>query len=366
MNQKKSLSENELHNLNAKLSYEKLLVSYQNLVKKQNLYFRYSLYILLNISEDLKLEYKIVKKGIISILVKLLERNSEELLFISVIYLKKLSIFIENKIQMKESSLMKNLTQILYLDNEILVYNTLKLIYNLIIDKDIRVYFIRSGNIAKLVSFFSKGNYGSVIVSIFYLICCESKHILLFKSYPQLIDLLLEKILQDVEYKVVLYNLIINLSTNYNLAQLIVEYSDYSEIIKMAFLEKNIYLLRLCRNISCHGDNSFKLSLVPYQNNLLDLMLNQTENNVFLIECSAVLANLCSVQLDWLTLYKQYSLLAFYLKVFTSNHTKKKSNLLSLRSTLIMIASTSYQSDITLLLIENNFVNHVLNLINRK
>src|SRR5699024_746650 len=140
-------------------------------------------------------------------LIKLLERNSQELLLIIVIYLKKLSVFVENKTQMKELAIHKSLNSLLYLDNEVLIYKTLKLIYNLMIDQEIRVYFIRSGIFSKLVSFFLKGTFMSVIVSIFYLISCEHKYISIFKGHPQLVEMLLEKMLQDVAFKSVLYSL---------------------------------------------------------------------------------------------------------------------------------------------------------------
>ena len=54
-------------------------------------------YLLLNISEDAKVELKMVNKQIVSMLVSLLDRDNVELLILVVSFLKKLSIFIENK-----------------------------------------------------------------------------------------------------------------------------------------------------------------------------------------------------------------------------------------------------------------------------
>jgi len=56
-----------------------------------------SYYLLLNLSEDLKVELKMRNKGIAQLLVKTLDRDNVELLILVISFLKKLSIFVENK-----------------------------------------------------------------------------------------------------------------------------------------------------------------------------------------------------------------------------------------------------------------------------
>jgi hypothetical protein len=57
-------------------------------------------YLLLNLAEDIKVEMKMVNKQIVVLLIKTLERTNPELLILVVSFLKKLSIFIENKSSM--------------------------------------------------------------------------------------------------------------------------------------------------------------------------------------------------------------------------------------------------------------------------
>lgn len=59
--------------------------------------FEVSLYLLLNLAEDTRTELKMRNKNIVGLLVKVLERDDEELLVLVVSFLKKLSIFLENK-----------------------------------------------------------------------------------------------------------------------------------------------------------------------------------------------------------------------------------------------------------------------------
>lgn len=69
-------------------------------MSKQNEIFLVSFYLLLNLAEDIKVEMKMVNKGIVSLLVQALNSDNPELLILVVTFLKKLSIFIENKEKM--------------------------------------------------------------------------------------------------------------------------------------------------------------------------------------------------------------------------------------------------------------------------
>ncbi len=51
----------------------------------------------MNLAEDTRTELKMRNKNIVGLLVKVLERDDEELLVLVVSFLKKLSIFLENK-----------------------------------------------------------------------------------------------------------------------------------------------------------------------------------------------------------------------------------------------------------------------------
>lgn len=57
---------------------------------------------LLNLAEDLQIERKMRNRQIIGLLLSMLDRNNPDLLFIVLNFLKKLSIFGDNKTEMKE------------------------------------------------------------------------------------------------------------------------------------------------------------------------------------------------------------------------------------------------------------------------
>ena len=65
-----------------------------------------TVYLLLNLSEDTKVEAKMINKKIVYLLMKMLIRENTDLLILVVSFLKKLSIFVENKNEMVTSNLL--------------------------------------------------------------------------------------------------------------------------------------------------------------------------------------------------------------------------------------------------------------------
>ncbi|UJR36175.1 hypothetical protein I4U23_028909 [Adineta vaga] len=70
---------------------------YKLLIRKQEQFLRVAFYLLLNLAEDLKVELKMRNKTIISQLIHALDRDNNDLLILVVSFLKKLSVFVENK-----------------------------------------------------------------------------------------------------------------------------------------------------------------------------------------------------------------------------------------------------------------------------
>ena len=61
------------------------------------IFFSVAFYLLLNLAEDLKVELKMRNKAIIIQLIHALDRDNNDLLILVVSFLKKLSVFVENK-----------------------------------------------------------------------------------------------------------------------------------------------------------------------------------------------------------------------------------------------------------------------------
>jgi hypothetical protein len=114
---------------------EKELAKHKAFLKKQDKVFLVGFYILLNLAEDITTERKMIKKGLIPMLIAMLTHTSEELLELILRFLKKLAIYEENKDALKELNVIELLNKFLTCSSEVLVKMVLRLLFNLSFDK---------------------------------------------------------------------------------------------------------------------------------------------------------------------------------------------------------------------------------------
>jgi hypothetical protein len=114
---------------------EKEAVKNKAFVKKQDKVFFIGFYILLNLAEDVTTERKMIKKGLLQMLIAMLSHNSEELLELVLRFLKKLSIYEENKDALKDLNIVEQLGKFLSCSSETLIKMVLRLLFNLSFDK---------------------------------------------------------------------------------------------------------------------------------------------------------------------------------------------------------------------------------------
>jgi hypothetical protein len=86
--------------------YQKELDKFLFLVRKQDRILRLSFTILMHLAEDPKIEFKMVKKDVVSFLIKNLDRNNINSIVVILLFLKKLSIYDVNKDAMIRSNIL--------------------------------------------------------------------------------------------------------------------------------------------------------------------------------------------------------------------------------------------------------------------
>ena len=91
------------------------------MVKKQENVLFVAFHLLLNLAEDLQIERKMKNRQIIGLLLSMLERNNSDLFFIVLNFLKQLSIFGENKTEIKEQGIIDMLNRFIPCNNQLLL-----------------------------------------------------------------------------------------------------------------------------------------------------------------------------------------------------------------------------------------------------
>uniref|UniRef100_A0A3Q3K3R5 Kinesin-associated protein 3b n=1 Tax=Monopterus albus TaxID=43700 RepID=A0A3Q3K3R5_MONAL len=285
-------------NQNLKKEHEKSLRKYQSLLIKQEQLLR-------GIVVNKYLSTR--PKNIVHMLVKLLDREDEELLLVVVSFLKKLSIFLENKNDMAEAFAVEKLAQLVPCEHEELLSTTLRLLLNLSFDMSLRSQMVRTGLIPKLSSLL--GNQ-QLSMCILYHISMDDRFKSMFADtdcIPQLIKMVFdcgeEKI--DVE----LISLCINLAANRSNAQLICEGAGLKMLMKRAMKLKDVLVMKMIRNLSQHNGPTKSLFLDHVGD--LAAQINEGEAEEFVIECLGTLANLTIPDLDWALVLKEYNLVPY-------------------------------------------------------
>ncbi len=90
-------------------------------------------------------------QGTVVYLVKMLDRTNIELLILSTAFLKKLSIYQENKDQMAACDVVPRLVTLMATDNDVLLMAVLRLLHNLSFDRSLKDEMVKQGLLPKVM-----------------------------------------------------------------------------------------------------------------------------------------------------------------------------------------------------------------------
>lgn len=307
---KRHILDSDKENVILKRDYEKSLKKFQGLVKKQDQLLRVSFYLLLNIAEDTKVEMKMVNRGIIQLLIRSLDRELPELLILVISFLKKLSIFVENKNEMMEHCIAEKIAHLVPCDNQDLLNVTLRLLLNLSFDFEMRNSMVKMGLLPKLVNLINNPRHQPVVLCILYHISMDDRCKSVF-TYTDCIPILVRLMLECPEERAPLQvvALGINLAANKRNAQLICEGNRLRGLLKRAFHYKDPLLMKMIRNISQH-EGPTKTLFLDFVGHFGDA-IQKGENEEFVLECVGALGNLTIPDLDYERLLKEYNLISW-------------------------------------------------------
>ncbi|CAM4590938.1 unnamed protein product [Eretmochelys imbricata] len=353
------LLDEDPENQTLKKDYEKTYKKYQGLVVKQEQLLRVALYLLLNLAEDTRTELKMRNKNIVHMLVKALDRENFELLILVVSFLKKLSIFMENKNDMVEMDIVEKLVKMVPCEHEDLLNITLRLLLNLSFDTGLRNKMVQVGLLPKLTALLANESYRQVAMCVLYHISMDDRFKSMFAytdCIPQLMKMLFE--CPDERIDLELISFCINLAANKRNVQLICEGNGLKLLMKRALKFKDPLLMKMIRNISQH-DEPTKNLFIDYVGDLAAQISNDEEEE-FVIECLGTLANLTLPDLDWELVLKEYKLVP-YLKDKLKPGSAEDDLVLEV---VIMIGTVSMDDSCAAMLAKSGIIPALIELLN--
>ena len=246
---------------------------------------------LLNLAEDLTVERKMRKRNILGMLLRLLGRKNPDLILLVVVFLKKLSIFVENVEEMVADEAVAKLAPLLGSEDEVLLNNVLRLLLNLSFNGEMRQQMVEIGLVPRLVDLLKEPSQRLAVLRLLYHLSCDegAKSVFSYtECIPMVMQLLLE--IQDETHYRELLALAINLSSNVRNAEMMCEHDGLQAMIERVFRTHDPLMMKVIRNISFH-ETSIKANFADYVVDFVQLAKQCTETEL-LIEVVGVLGNL--------------------------------------------------------------------------
>uniref|UniRef100_A0A8C1SWE0 Kinesin-associated protein 3a n=1 Tax=Cyprinus carpio TaxID=7962 RepID=A0A8C1SWE0_CYPCA len=331
---------------NLKKEYEKALKKYHGLLTKQEQLLRVALYLLLNLSEDTRTELKMRNKNIVHLLVKTLDRDSEELLVLVVSFLKKLSIFLENKNDMAEIDTVEKLAKLVPCEHEDLLNVTLRLLLNLSFDTGLRSKMVQADLLPKLTSLLDEAQ-RQIAMCILYHISMDDRFKSMFAytdCIPQVMKMLFDCVEERIDAELISF--CINLAANKRNAQIMCE-------------GENRYKCATKKNIEDQNREYTREIFIDYVGDLA-AQIGLKEEEEFVIECLGTLSNLTIPDLDWELVLKEYNLVP-YLKDHLKPGSAEDDLILEV---VIMIGTVSMDDSCAVMLAKSGIIPALIELLN--
>ncbi|POM70749.1 Kinesin-associated protein [Phytophthora palmivora] len=306
----------------AKLDREKKRNKKRMKKQDQLLYVCFS--VLLNLAEDIHTERKMVKRKIVLFLTKLLDRVAPDLVILTITFLKKLSIFEENKEAMVELTVVEKLVRYLNCNHDKTIQTALKLLFNLSFDPALREVLVRNSLIPKLVDLLKKPPFRALSLRILYHLSIDDRCKSMF-TYTEAIPIVMQLVINFPQNMVAkeLAALAVNLSHNARNAELMCQNRGLEALATRVFRTRDPLLMKVIRNISLWSytlqedlvsDKTYKYRgmWAPFVVPFIELCLN-ADNHDFSIEVLATLANMTPSDLpsktSWDRLVTDHSLI---------------------------------------------------------
>eukprot|EP01116_Phalansterium_solitarium_P022526 TRINITY_DN746_c0_g1_i1.p1 TRINITY_DN746_c0_g1~~TRINITY_DN746_c0_g1_i1.p1 ORF type:complete len:717 (+),score=121.49 TRINITY_DN746_c0_g1_i1:151-2301(+) len=289
-----------------------------DLRSKQEQLLSVACHLLLNLAEDVSLEQKMRKRKLLQALLSLLDWDNNELSMVVLTFLKKLSIFIENKEDMARyaDSLIPKVAKFLGTSNENLLSTALRLCFNLSFDTTLQAAMVKDGMIPKLVDLMSLDNQRSWALKVLYHLSIDDKNKPLFvpTELPRFCEKFVLESSNGTPNLIETLALLINLCHQPTLAEQIAEDSLGLILVKSKRAQDPL-LMKIVRAISQH-EGKCKELVTTYIPDLLQL-LKDSRNGDFAAEILGALGNLSSFTFDWSSYLVEARMVEFFITQVT-------------------------------------------------
>ncbi|KAI6189139.1 hypothetical protein M3Y98_00430200 [Aphelenchoides besseyi] len=262
-------------------------------IKKQELFLVECLKILINLSVETKTEVKMVKRGLLLSLIKFLDHNkSLQLLKATILFLWKLSVFMENKEVMARTDLnvIEKIVDLMPTNDSEMANIIFALFFNLSFDTQLRGRMVNAGLMNHLTSYISTNE---VALALLYQLSVVDEAKAMF-TFTDSISVLIS-LLKSRPDSLVIKGILVNVSTQKRNAQLIcgADGSGLDFLLNKAIDLGDSMLMKVARNISTH-EGAVQEHFARWMEKLLSLVQSSTASPAlaFPVDALAIVSTL--------------------------------------------------------------------------
>ena len=296
--------------------YQVSLEKFLFLVRKQDRLLTKAFQILHRLAEDPKVEVKMVKKGIVNLLLKNMDRININLLLEVLLFLKKLSIIQVNKDAMIKGKIFEKMMKVFEIRHPYIWAINLQIFFNLSFDHGFRMEVISKPEaFYQLTSFFKLTDFRSNILRIFYNFSLEEKALPLFYNSETIF--IIYELLDKFPEKIIgaeLAALTLNLIAYPPNAQKLAENGRVKNLIERVLKNSDFELMKIVRTIieNCNNDKSINKIYNKYvDDHFMPILTTKQETNEYLIETIYILSY---IDTDWAAKLDKFNLIQFFEK----------------------------------------------------
>lgn len=283
---------------------------YKLQLAKQNKLMHVCLCVLLNLAEEISIERKMVNRKMPSLLIQLLDRSQEDLLLVTLTFLKKLSVFEENKEQIAVPETLSNLVRLAQHENQRIALLSLRLLFNLSFDERVRAALVESGIIKLLVDSLKNPPFRHIVLRLLYHFSMDDRCKSLMAYHRDGMVMLLQLVVHFPEPRVGkdLVALMVNLATHARAAEVIVQSGLFPPIMLRVMKHRDPLLCKVIRNVASHSGvleqmcellDSEGVRMAKWMNEFVRMAICSVDNPDFLVEVLGTLANVTLEEVAW-------------------------------------------------------------------
>ncbi|CAJ1456697.1 unnamed protein product, partial [Effrenium voratum] len=275
---------------------------YKLQLQKQNKLLHVCLSVLLNLAEEISTERKMVNRKMPHLLIQLLDRSQEDLLLVVLTFLKKLSVFEENKDQIAVPETLSNLVKLAQNPNSRIALLSLRLLFNLSFDERVRGALVESGIIKLLVDLLKHPPFRHSVLRLLYHFSMDERCKSLMAFHGEGMTMLLQLVVHFPEPRVGkdLVALMVNLATNARAAEVIVQSGLFPPIVLRVMKHRDPLLCKVIRHVASHPGvleqmldllASEGVRMAKWMTEFVRMALTSVDNPELLLEVLGTLAN---------------------------------------------------------------------------